>query len=262
MSVATPDSSTETSTNHDSIRLVDVHSLHKSGTMFLFNFFRHLCHIYNVTMLSTNHSTASDYDSISDLQSLSSVANGKRIVCRCPIRTFELEGFKVPNANQHRIFHLRDPRDMLVSEYFSFGWTHATDDDLDGRRLEIQQMSIDEYVIGQSEQSTWPLEQKFQPLLDYDFDPQRETVVKYEQMVTNFPFWCAKVLKAYGCRFPKSLTVRMAWRYRKEFKPSAESLQHKRRMTPGDYKEKLKPETIKILNRRFEAILERFDFLE
>ena len=262
MSVATPDSSTETRTNRDSIRLVDVHSLHKSGTMFLFNFFRHLSHIQRATMLSSNHSPSSDYGAISDLQSLGSIANGKQIVCRCPIRTFQLKEFQVPGVNQHRIFHLRDPRDMLVSEYYSFGWIHPTDEFLNDRRDEIQQMSIDEYAIGQSEQSTWPVEQKYKPLLNYDFDPQRETVVKYEQMVTNFPFWCAKVVAAYGCRFPKLLTVRLAWRYRKEFKPTAESMQHKRRMTPGDFREKLKPETIKILNRRYEAILERFDFPE
>ena len=260
MSLAAPDSTTETSTRHDSIRLVDVHSLHKSGTMFLFNFFKHLSRIQNATLLSANHSPASDYDSISDFQSLSSISDGKSTVCRCPIRTFKLEKFQVPGVNQHRIFHLRDPRDMLVSEYYSFGWIHKTDEFLDDRRSEIQQMSVDEYAIGQSEQSTWPVEQKYQPLLDYNFDPQRETVVKYEQMVTNFPFWCAKVVAAYGCRFPKLLTVRLAWRYRKEFKPSAESMQHKRRMIPGDFREKLKPETIEILNRRYEAILERFDF--
>lgn len=263
MSLATPDSATENSTNRDSIRLVDVHSLHKSGTMFLFNFFKHLSRVRDATMLSSNHSPASDYRSITDVQSLHSVSAGKQVVCRCPIRTFELKQFQVPDVNQHRIFHLRDPRDMIVSEYFSFGWIHADDDDLlEARRREIQQMSIDDYVIGQSEQSTWPLEKKYLPLINYNFDPQRETVVKYNQMVTNFPRWCAKVVAAYGFRFPKLLTLRLAWRYRNEFKTSAESMQHKRRITPGDFREKLKPETIKILNRRFEAVLERFEFPE
>jgi len=241
MSLATPDSATENSTNRDSIRLVDVHSLHKSGTMFLFNFFKHLSGVRDATMLSSNHSPASDYRSITDVESLHSVSAGKQVVCRCPIRTFELKQFQVPDVNQHRIFHLRDPRDMIVSEYFSFGWIHADDDDLlEARRREIQQMSIDDYVI----------------------DPQRETVVKYNQMVTDFPRWCAKVVTAYGFRFPKLLTLRLAWRYRNEFKTSAESMQHKRRITPGDFREKLKPETIKILNRRFEAVLERFEFPE
>ena len=235
-------------------RLVDVHALHKSGTMFLFKFFQQLAQQQSAFLLSENHDPADDY---LNLPTPSSGAT----VCRCPVRTFDVDEFRVDNIQQHRIFHLRDPRDILVSEYFSFGWIHTTEGTpLDQRRLEIQQMSVDEYVITQSSQSTWPLDQKYEALVDYNFDIETETVVKYEQMVTNFPKWCAQVVSAFGVRFPKVLAARLAWRYRNEFKTSGEKMQHKRRITPGDFRDKLKPGTIKILNKRFEAVLDRFEY--
>ena len=235
-------------------RIVDVHSLHKSGTMFLFKFFQHLAKQQRVILLSENHDPPDDYLNLPN--SISSAA-----VCRCPIRTFDVDEFRLENTQQHRIFHLRDPRDILVSEYFSFGWIHTTQGTpLDQRRLEIQQMGVDEYVITQSTQSTWPLDQKYTALVEYDFDTATETVVKYEQMVTDFPRWCAQVVTAFGVRFPKMLTVQLAWRYRNEFKTSGETMKHKRRITPGDFRDKLKPETIKILNKRFEAVLDRFAY--
>ncbi len=235
-------------------RIVDVHALHKSGTMFLFKFFQHLAKQQGAVLLSENHDPADDYLNLPAIE-------GNATVCRCPIRTFDVDEFRLENAPQHRIFHLRDPRDILVSEYFSFGWIHTTQGTpLDQRRLEIQQMGVDEYVITQSTQSTWPLDEKYAALVDYDFDAATETVVKYEQMVTDFPKWCAQVVTAFGTRFPRMLAARLAWRYRNEFKTSGETMQHKRRITPGDFRDKLKSDTIRILNQRFEAVLERFNY--
>ena len=236
-------------------RIVDVHALHKSGTMFLFQFFQHLAKQQRAILLSENHDPADDY-----LDLPTPISNAP--VCRCPIRTFDVNEFRIENVQQHRIFHLRDPRDILVSEYFSFGWIHTTQGTpLDQRRLEIQQMGIDQYVITQITESTWPLDQKYAALVEYDFDAATETVVKYEEMVTHFPKWCAQVVAAFGVRFPRMLAARLALRYRNEFKTSGEKMRHKRRITPGDFRNKLKPDTIKILNKRFEAVLDRFDYL-
>jgi hypothetical protein len=237
----------------DNFRIVDVHSLHKSGTMFLFKFFQYLARRQQARLLSENHDPPDDYSK--------AVEASQSPIYRCPLRTFEVEPFRIDKTRQHRIFHLRDPRDILVSEYFSFGWIHPTENiPLDDRRSEIQKMTVDEYVVLQSEQSAWPVDQKYQPLIDYQFDPEFETVVKYEQMVTDFPRWCRQVVQACGIRFPKIVTARLAWRYRNEFKTTGETMQHKRRITPGDFRDKLKPETIEILNQRFEPILKRFDY--
>ena len=53
----------------------------------------------------------------------------------------------------------------------------------------------------------------------------------------------------------------MALRYRHEFKIRSEFMQHKRRIKPGDHREKLQPATIDQLNQRFENVFLRFGYL-
>jgi hypothetical protein len=234
---------------------VDVHALHKSATMFLFNFFRRLCEKQQFEFYSENNETPNGEGP---------QAGNPRNFCRCPIRTFDTSELRYDASNNnHRIFQIRDPRDILVSEYFSLGWIHPTlGTQLSDRRQSLQQMTIDEYVIEQSEVSSWPLEEKFKPLLERELNSRFEMIVTYEEMVTDFPKWAEKVLPPFGFRFPKLAAIKLAWRYRNEFKTATESMTHKRRITPGDHRRKLKPATIERLNQRFENVLTRFGYLK
>ena len=222
----------------DGTLVIDIHALHKSATMFLFHFFDYLAPRVGLQLLSENHDPPHDYQL--DLAKLAESQASIQGVCRCPVRTFELDELRAAEGtDQRRVYHVRDPRDILVSEYFSFGWIHSTSDTpLSDRRIEIQQMSIDDYVLRQSQECSWPLEAKFAPLLEHELDPEREVVVRYEDMVTRFPKWCRQVLSVLPVRRPGWLTRKLAWRYRNEFRSRGEQLQHKRRITPGDYFEK------------------------
>lgn len=238
--------------------VVDVHSLHKSGTMFLYNFFERLAKERNFKLLSENHSPPDDYSLVHDFTPTNS------LICRAPVRTFHIDKTQLESSTtqQKRIFHLRDPRDILVSEYYSFGWIHPTDETpLSDRRNEIQQMSVDEYVVTQSEVCTWPVDEKYAPLEDYEFDLENELVVKYEQMVTSFSKWCQLITTFMELKHPTWLTAKLAWKYRNEFKTSGETLTHKRRITPGDHQRKLTAKSIDVLNQRFEKVLKRFGYL-
>ena len=234
---------------------VDVHAVHKSATMFLFKFFGRLAEELNYDFYSENNDPPNQ-DSLA--------SNNQKNFCRCPIRTFEtLEtAFEFP-TRRHLIFHTRDPRDILVSQYFSMGWIHPTEGTkLAQNREKIQQMPIDEYVLSQIETSRWPLVEKFQPLLDREPNPKFETFVTYETMVTNFQKWIEQVIPPFGVRFPKLAAIKLAWRYRNEFQVDSETMSHKRRIVPGDHREKLQPSTIDQLNQRFENILTRFGYLD
>ena len=242
-----------TNRSEPAVRGVDVHAVHKSGTMFLYQFFGRLSAKQGFDFYSENNDPANQADLSRDNQSN---------FCRCPIRSFEIlrTDFKHP-TKIYRIFHVRDPRDILVSEYFSFGWIHPTEGtSLEENRKERQKMSIDEYVLTQCEKRTWPLEARFKILLDRDLDPQYDTVVTYEMMVTRFRLWAQEVLPVFGVRYPGLAAMKWAWRYRKEFQSSGETMTHKRRITPGDHRRKLKSATIKQLNERFESILTRFGY--
>ena len=174
---------------------VAVHALHKSASMFLYKFFQHISRQQGFEFYSANNQPPNEL--------LSEPPKGK--FCCCPLRTFEFGDEGAYDSDIVRIFHVRDPRDMLVSEYFSFGWSHPTGGGrLDNRRKEIQDMSVDDYVIEQPSFSSWPLEKKFAPLMDRDLDSHHQIVVKYETMVTRFPEWAAKVIRSLWLSHPKT----------------------------------------------------------
>ena len=233
---------------------IAVHALHKSGTMFLYRFFKRLAAQRQYHLYSANNEPANEL--------MVEPPAGSRFCC-CPVRTFETDTLLAATPSLFRIYHVRDPRDMLVSEYFSFGWSHpsggAEGDELVQRRKEIQEMSIDDYVLNQPEFSSWPLEEKLRPLIERALNPETEILVKYETMVTRFPVWVAGVIQPFGFRLPRIAAARLAWRYRNEFRPAGKGA-HKRAITPGDFRKKLRPDTITILNKRFAEALEKFEY--
>ncbi len=224
---------------------IAVHALHKSATMFLFRFFQQVAKDRRIDFYSENLESTTEV--VPDL---------KQSFCEAPIRTFDFDS--VPGV--HRIVHVRDPRDILVSEFFSFGWIHANQNKLDQRRHVIQAMSIDEYVLNQPQFSNWPLEAKFEPLLEQDLEGPDFTVLTYEQMVLDFPAWAACAIEPFRFRMPRLWLNRYRQKFAPEFEPKTESMTHRRKMTPGDHREKLRPKTIALLNQRFAPVLERFGY--
>lgn len=231
-----------------------VHGLHKSATMFLYKFFDDLCSQINVPLYSI-HNGSSPPGSIDESFVL------------CPVRSFETECFDFPKLNKTKhLFQLRDPRDVLVSEYFSIGWRHSIEGwsqkDLERREL-IRTLSIDEYALREPEISKYPLLSRFDPLFALQ-DGSFFDVIKYETMVTDFPAWLESCLKALdidpaspsNANFVSSL----ADRYSDEFQAGDSDQSHKRNVTPGDHLNKLKPETIEVLDDRFSNVISAFDY--
>jgi len=238
---------------NDSKSALIVHGLHKSATMFLYKFFADICSKIDVPLYSIHNGELPDETT-------------DHSFVLCPIRSFETDSFSFPALkNTRHLFQLRDPRDVLVSEYYSIGWRHSVEgwsqEDLDRRTL-IQSLSVDEYVLREPEISKYPLLGRFEPLMK--LEPGSFEFVKYETMVTDFPQWlrgCMQVLdidpsSSANTEFVASL----AEQYRDEFRAEESESAHKRNVTPGDHRNKLTPETIEALNQRFAAVLGAFDY--
>lgn len=226
---------------------VVVHGLHKSATMFLFQFFQQVAGDRDVSFYSPN------------LPGSESAPDDGSIHCFAPCRAFEFTPADYP---VQRIFQIRDPRDILVSEYFSFGWIHPNEKGqmLSRRRQEIQEMAIDDYVLQQPQFSKWPLNEKYLPLMDLDFDRPEFNLVRYEDMVLDFPKWVESAITPFEFRSPRSAISRYVKKFASQFEVKAESMTHRRKMTPGDHREKLQPKTIEKLNERFADVLKRFGY--
>jgi len=229
-----------------------VHGLHKSASMFLFKFFDHISREIEVPLHSINHATP-NHDAINETTTASFIY--------CPERSFDTRRFQFPHLKQSHLFQVRDPRDILVSEYFSLGWRHrdqAWNEDEKQRREDIQQLTIDQYVLGEAETSKQPLLTRYLPLLE-ELEKPTTHVVKYETMVEDFPAWLRTVLPIVELNSNDDIDY-LARHYRHEFQPGTGDNAHKRNVSAGDHQLKLQPETIAVLNKRFAPILSALDY--
>lgn len=224
-----------------------VHGLHKSASMFLYKFFDHVCNEIETPLYSI-HNLSPENQKIG--------SEPRESFVFCPERSFQTAPFRFEFLKSQHLFQVRDPRDILVSEYFSLGWRHTEqnwDDAEKNRRETIRRMTIDEYAINEPEVGKYPLLGRFAPLLSL-FGAENIHLVKYETMVNDFPGWLTTVLPLIGLNTPADLSF-LAHRYRNEFQADESNEGHKRNVASGDHRHKLKPETIEILNQRFKTVL-------
>ena len=230
-----------------------VHALHKSASMFLHKFFHDLCERLDCPYFSI-HNVPANESNIPDSINHSFVL--------CPVRSFNCDSYVYPQLKHVRyLLQVRDPRDILVSEYFSLGWRHTSknwSDEALRRREKIQNMSIDEFVLEEPHGKP-PLLERYRPVMDLG---KRDNVclVRYETLVTQFPIWLETVLDLLELGNEKRLKQKLLLQYRGEFQPDLNEQGHKRNILPGDHRKKLAPETIAKLNKRFQPLLQQLNY--
>lgn len=171
----------------------------------------------------------------------------------------------VPELERYRmVLVLRDPRDVLVSSYFSVAFSHAApgedSDKLDGfteLRTRALASSVDEYVLAESDRV---LENymRYKSLL-IDRYPGAY-VTKYEHMTEDFAGWLRALLSYCELDVSPPLFARLVEEHLAK-RPRQENIhQHTRKGKPGDYREKLQPQTIARLNQKFAPVLNAFDY--
>lgn len=175
-----------------------------------------------------------------------------------------LRGFEIAKGagflkGRNAVAMVRDPRDMLVSRYYYFGWNHplsadpATRSAQEEQKRRIQAQSIDEYVVanasGQGE--------AFKEVERVLSEAHRSQLLRYEDMIFNFEKF-SRDLKSM-ISFPSETIDRL---YRDSRPNETEVLgAHKRSGQPGSYKDHLSPTSIDRLNEILQAPLSRFGYL-
>ena len=169
----------------------------------------------------------------------------------------ELEKYKI-------VLMVRDFRDLLVSEYYSIAYSHIAPD-IQGNKYELfvkqrtkaRESAIDEYAVAESDRVYNTL-QRYKTLL-IDKYPN-VYVTKYEEMINDFRGWLDKLL--YNCELNIGHDFFTALLERNErIRPKGEDIhRHLRKGKPGEYKEKLKQETIEYLNAKFSPMLLTFGY--
>lgn len=164
------------------------------------------------------------------------------------------------------IFMTRDPRDLLVSSFFSFGWSHPTPkygsnktNDFINRRREIQSKKIDEFVISESEKVFSRFTKYQEELIEKH---KNIHLTSYEKMNCDFKNWLNEIINYAGFNLSEQFISEII-ENNKIIKTGKENpKKHMRKGVPGDYKEKLSPETISYLNKKYYKTLMYYNYLE
>lgn len=153
---------------------------------------------------------------------------------------------------------VRDPRDILVSAYYSFGYSHSLSpvETIQDRqktiREEIKNQTVDEYAI----HAVYKQQENFELLHELHTICQRSVVLKYENMINNFDFFASQLTKYIH------LNDNVVKQIYKKSRPKEieEITAHRRSGQVGDFRNKLKPETIDFLNKELKSTLSIFGY--
>jgi len=250
-----------------------VFTLHKSASMFLHHQCAYLCALCGMDYHSPNvpGSGLSARALLTDPELWTS-----RRGCFAPIRFF----VDIPNLADYRIvLHLRDPRDVLVSMFYSYCFIHAGEVPANtGLRKEAAAKGIDAFVLakasddsaqyrgdygtgGHVEDLIGNVARRYRDYIERLLGKPNVVLVKYEEMVTDYRAWLGKFLRAFPIENPDRVIDALAARAPDMFpKRNADVMTHVRHVAPGDHRSKLQPATIFKLDEIFADTLERLDY--
>jgi hypothetical protein len=173
-----------------------------------------------------------------------------------PIRTWHAG---IPPIDNYRVvLMLRDPRDVLVSFYFSMAKSHAlplieamSRDTIMRERASAEASTIDDYVIERAPE----LLDRYRNYINHVMGRPNVLFLRYEEMVSDFSGWLNRVIAHCELR-PQPATLTHLLSSTNFTVDREDPTKHVRQVTPGDHKRKLRPETIVRLNEIFAEVLQ------
>ncbi len=250
-----------------------VFTLHKSASMFLHRQCELLSRLAGIDYHSPNL-PASGLHARRLL--LDRTLWAERHGCFAPIRFF----VDIPRMEDYRvILHLRDPRDVLVSMFYSYCFIHAGEIPPNtGYRREVAERGIDDFVLAKASERSGEIlgdygsgghiealignvPRRYRDYLDRLLGKPFVTLVRYEEMVTDYRAWLEKFIEPFPLT-DRPRHVETLAREASQLFPKREQdvVSHLRHVAPGDYREKLRPATIRRLNEIFAAPLEQLGY--
>ncbi len=162
----------------------------------------------------------------------------------------------VPELDRFQVLLLlRDPRDVLTSQFFSLTRGHRmmSADHYD-RRRRARRMDIDAFVLDRA--SDW--RQRYREYVRYLFGRPTVLLVRYEDLIDDFSGHWRTIVDHMGWGSESAPAVPAVDFTVEREDPRA----HKRQVGWGDHRDKLKPGTVRHLNRTFEGILDELGYPE
>ena len=158
------------------------------------------------------------------------------------------------------IFFIRDPRDILVSSYYSFGFTHGLSQvntikvRQEANKSRISEMTLDEYVLESAEKQV----ELFKTLYGLSKACRRGVVLRYEDMINDFDGFAEQLRKYITL---EDATIGEIYQKTRPMEKE-DVTSHRRSGKVGGFREKLEKSTIISVNNKLAEILTLFDYRE
>lgn len=159
---------------------------------------------------------------------------------------------KVPVPPLKIILVLRDPRDVLVSYYFSFKFSHPIQNQFaKSVHVDATRLTIDEFVLKHADDFL----QRYDSYSHWVGKPnvlfiRYEDLIERPREIEDKLFVFIGIDSKQGSLFDES-----------DFAVAAENpSQHKRKVAAGDHREKLQSQTITALNKIFESHIQQLNY--
>jgi hypothetical protein len=156
------------------------------------------------------------------------------------------------------IFFVRDPRDILVSSYYSFGYSHDFSpvkrirEQQEIQREKILAQSLDEYVLGYAD----GMSKNFTTLYELFCVCERSVILKYEDLINNYEYLIDHLVKYIVME--KDIVQEIYKRSRPKQQEDLGS--HRRSGQVGCFRDKLSEKNLLSLNSKLEAVLQVFEY--
>lgn len=234
---------------------VFVFTVHKAASLGVYDVMRHVAKKEGWPLHSANlrHPNLVEPEAPGDKAFLEQVSGQTGLVgpVRMPVALDEQS-----QTRDRIILHLRDPRDVLVSMFYSWSYSHPGVDDT--YREEIRRKGVDVFA----RHNSGPLKQKYD-LYVRDYLPlPKARLLRYEDFVLDRPRWLETFLEAAGVADGMKRYGRLAKKNPADNVQEENVHAHIRKAAPGDHKEKLSEETIGWLNEEWRDLLAVLDYAE
>jgi hypothetical protein len=163
------------------------------------------------------------------------------------------------------IFTVRDPRDILVSEYYSIAYSHPLPPENSNkreafinRREKAKSVDVDQYVIDNVRRVKSVFLNYYS---NYIRNYNNVFILKYETLVEDFELWLKYLGEGVQLNISPQLKSRFIKYHEKSRIKTENKNVHRRKGIAGDYKVKLCPSTISIINDELLEVLKAFDYV-
>lgn len=255
-----------------------VYTVHKAASMFLHRISEDVSTEFGIPHYSPNATgDAHYYDEIKRVTWKAFIEEPSHQGCFGPIRAGVADP-TIPDglAAYSVILHLRDPRDVLTSLYYSHVYSHRRKEGRfnpsDEQRKQWEEEGVDAYAL----KNVAIYKSRYETLLSALLGKENVVLLKYEDMVTDYSTWLRRFLSGFAhLPLPPKRTLgiftspntlesvheRLYKKHRNDFVPPEEDVhKHIRQLMPGDHERKLTPETIAVLNTELGDTLRLLDY--